>query len=97
MNMDYKPWFYKYYRYLTGNRNGSTTYNSTRFIDAIQRYSKVSELESEQPYGVVGNTSGFDKLIDLLTKSNYSFEDINDSLIKTYKENIDNVNVVFDL
>lgn len=89
--MDFKPWFYKYYRYLTGNRNGSTTYNSTRFIDAIQRYSKVSELESEQPYGVVGNTSGLDKLIDLLTKSNYSFEDINDSLIKTYKENIDNV------
>ena len=88
--MDYKPWFYKYYRYLTGNRNGTTTYNSTRFIDAIQRYSKVESLEREQPYGVVGNVTGFDKLIDLLTKSNYSFEDVNDSLIKTYKENIEN-------
>lgn len=90
MNMDFKPWFYKYYRYLTGNRNGKTTYNSTRFIDAIERYSKVESLEEYQPYGVVGNTTGMDKLIDLLTKSNYSFEDINDSLIKTYKENIEN-------
>lgn len=90
MNMKYNPWFYEYYKYLQGNRNGISTYNSTRYIDAFERYQKVSDLMENQPYGIVGNNHGFEKLIDLLSKSNYTFEDINDSLIRTYKENLQN-------
>lgn len=90
MNMNYNPWFYKYYRYLKGKRNGVESYNSTRYIDAFERYSKVESLLQDQPYGIVSTTKGFERLIDLLTKSNYTFEDINDSLIKTYKENLQN-------
>ena len=78
MNMDFGPWFYNYYRYLKGNRDGKESFNSTRFIDTMERFQKVKDLFNLQPYGIVGNTSGFEKLIDLMTRSNYTFEDIND-------------------
>lgn len=90
MNMDFGPWFYNYYRYLKGKRDGKESFNSTRFIDTMERFRKVTELFNSQPYGIVGNTSGFEKLIDLMTRSNYTFEDINDALIKTYKANLQN-------
>lgn len=90
MNMKYNPWFNEYYRYTKGKRDGIETYNSTRYVDAFERYSKVSDLKGLQQYGIVGNNRGFDKLIELLSKSNYTFEDINDSLIQTYKENLQN-------
>ena len=76
MNMDFGPWFYNYYRYLKGNRDGKESFNSTRFIDTMERFQKVKDLFNLQPYGIVGNTSGFEKLIDLMTRSNYTFEDM---------------------
>lgn len=90
MNMKYNPWFSKYYKYLKGKLNGNEHYNDTRFVNTMDRLSKVTSLLNFQEYGIVGNKNGFDKLINLLSRSNYTFEDINDSLIKTYKENLEN-------
>ena len=92
--MNYNKWFYDQHRYLTGNRNGNITFNDTKWADINDRYKTIidegSKLLEEQPFGVMGNNKGFDKLIDLMSKSNYTFEDVNGSLIKTYKQSLKN-------
>lgn len=92
--MNYNKWFYEQHRYLTGIRNGKESYNDTKAIDVGERYKTLidmsSQLLSEQPFGVVGNNAGFDRLIDLMSRSNYTFEDINQSLIETYDISLKN-------
>ena len=95
MKINYNSWFYKTHKYLTSlNKDGIINYNDTKWVPMNDRYKRLIELESElsneQPFGIVGNKRGFDKLISLLEESNYSFEDINDSLIETYKNSLTN-------
>lgn len=94
MIMNYNNWFYNYHKYFTGNRDGKVSFNDTKWITMNERYKKLvdmsSELLSQQPYAVMGNNRGFDKLLDLMARSNYTFEDINESLINTYKMSLQN-------
>ena len=94
--MNYNNWFYQQHKYSTGSRNNgkTTTFNDTKWVDINNRYKTLlkmnSQLLSDQPYGVIGNNTGFDKLIDLMTRSNYTFDDIDDSLIETYNVSLKN-------
>lgn len=94
MKMNYNDWFYNQHRYLKGNRNGKITFNDTKWVDINKRYRTLIDMESEllneQPFGVVGNNTGFDKLLDLMSRSNYTFDDINESLIDTYQVSLKN-------
>ena len=95
MKMNYNSWFYKTHVYLQNvDKNGLVDYNDTKTINLGDRYNKLvkleSELFSEQPFGVISNKRGFNKLIDLMEKSNYTFDDINDSLVDTYRMSLTN-------
>lgn len=94
MKINYNDWFNRQYNYLIGNRKGIKTYNDTKWVNINKRYKKLINIESEllndQPFGVVGNNTGFNKLIDLMGKSNYTFNDINDSLVEAYKISLKN-------
>lgn len=88
MIMNYKNWFYNQYKYLYGNRDGKETFNDTKWININERYKKLLELNSnllnKQPYDVIGNNNAMNQLIDLMVKSNYTFEDLDKSLINIY-------------
>lgn len=92
--MNYNSWFFNQHKYLTGNREGKITFNDTKSISMYDRYKTLvdmnSELLNEQPFNVIGNNNGFDKLIDLMGRSNYTFDDINTSLIDTYRVSLQN-------
>lgn len=92
--MNYDSWFYNQHKYLTGSRDGKTTFNDTKWVNMNKRYKRLVDMESplltEQPFAVMSNNNGFDKLIDLLARSNYTFEDINESLIETYRMSLQN-------
>jgi hypothetical protein len=92
--MNYNAWFNKYHQYLTGVRNGTRTFNDTKWKTINDRYSKLIDLMSplldEQPYNVIGNYTGFEQYFDLMTRSNYTFEDVDRSLIETYKATLQN-------
>lgn len=94
MSSNFPNWFYEQHKYLTGSRDGEDSYNDTKWVNINKRFKtlmeKRSQLLNEQPFGVVGNDRGFDKLIDLLSRSNYTFDDINDSLIDTYRVSLKN-------
>ena len=94
MKMNYKNWFYEQYKYLQGNRDGVNTYNDTKWVDINTRYKNLidmnSELLSKQSFGIIGNNKGFDKLIDLMSRSNYTFDDVNTSLIDTFNRSLKN-------
>ena len=95
MRMNYNRWFYETHAYLYNtNKDGIIDYNDTKYIGIGDRYKRLvdlrSDLFSEQPFGVISNKRGFDKLIDLLEKSNYTFGDINDSLTDSYKLSLTN-------
>lgn len=94
LKMDYNSWFYNQHKYLTGSRDGNKSFVDTKWINFNKRYRKLvdmgSDLMNEQPYVVIGNNNGFDKLLDLMSRSNYAFQDINDSLIKTYRMSLQN-------
>ena len=95
MKMNYNSWFYRTHAYLqNAGKNGLVDYNDTKQVPMSDRFNKLVELESElfaeQPFGVIANRRGFNKLIDLLEKSNYTFEDINDSLVDAYKQSLTN-------
>ena len=91
MKMNYQDWFYHYHRYLTSD---SGDYQDTKWVNLHERYENLLDFASylidNQPFGVIGNDYGFDQLLSLLAESNYSFEDINDSLIKTYQQILQN-------
>lgn len=94
MQINYHDWFLKSHHYLTGTRDGVTTYNDTKWVTLNKRLETLIGLNSElikyQPYNVVGNYTAFKRLMDLLEKSNYTFEDMDQSLIKTYKMSLQN-------
>ena len=92
--MNYNKWFYNQHRYLKNSRNGLEGFNDTKWIDINKRYEKLVAMESEllleQPFLVQGNNVGFDKLIDLMGRSNYTFGDIDDALSETYRVSLQN-------
>lgn len=92
--MNYNDWFYKYHKYLTGVRNGQRTFNDTKWQTINDRYTRLvdtmSSLLDEQPYNVIGNYTGYQQYFDLMTKSNYTFEDVDQSLIETYRMTLQN-------
>ena len=81
MIMNYDNWFYNQHKYTTGSRDGKKSFNDTKWINMNKRYETLVELESEllneQPFAVMGNNNGFDRLINLITKTNYTYENIN--------------------
>lgn len=92
--MNYNPWFHKYHHYLSGVRNGTRTFNDTKWKTINDRYTKLadtmSSLLDDQPYNVIGNYAGYQQYFELMTKSNYTFEDIDQSLIETYRATLQN-------
>ena len=89
--MNYNKWFYEYNKYL---KTRSGNYNDTNWSNYNERfkalYDMSSSLVDDQPFGVIANNTGFDKLIDLMGRSNYTFDDINESLIQTYEYSLQN-------
>jgi len=86
--MNYNKWFYNQHKYLKNIRDNSEGFNDTKWVTINKRYQILDDMKSEllsQGLLVHGNNTGFDKLIDLMGRSNYTFEDINDSLIDTYR------------
>lgn len=94
MRINYNTWFYKQHHYTQGTRDGVTSYNDTKWNNIAERMKTLTELQSrlitEQPFGVVSNYTGFDKLISLMDRSDYTFHDINDALIDTYNMSLKN-------
>ena len=94
MIINYNKWFYDQHRYLTGSRNNVEGHVDTKWIDFNKRYQNLinahSTLMRNQPFMVYGNKYGFDELIDLLAKSNYTFSDIDDALSDTYRMSLQN-------
>ena len=94
MIMNYNEWFHQYHKYLTGERDGVETFNDTKWKYINDRYQTLidlsSQLISKQPYGVVGNYTGFRQLTELMEQSNYTFEDLNASLVETYRMSLQN-------
>ena len=70
------------------------TYNDTKWKTINDRILPLVESQSrlieDQPFAVVGNSYGIDKLMNLMQDSNYTFDDINDALVETYKFNYKN-------
>lgn len=95
MKMPFHEWFYRTHAYLqNAGKDGFVDYNDTKQVPMSDRFNRLVELESrlfaEQPYGVIANRRGFNKLIDLMETSNYTFENINESLIDTYQHSLTN-------
>lgn len=92
--MNYNNWFFDQYKYLKGKRKGVETYNDTKWVNLYNRYKTLTSMESqlfaEQPFGIVGNNYGFEQLLELMGRSNYTFEDLNKSLINTYNVSLKN-------
>lgn len=88
MKANYNRWFYEYNKYLAQQSN-DPEFNDTRHVDIVNRLKPLMDINSsllnEQPFGVVSNNNGLYHLVDLLSKSSYTFEDIDQSLIETYK------------
>lgn len=85
MIMNYNNWFYEFNKYIHGNRG----YNDDSWVDIGDKYKNLinlhSQLFEQQPFGVVGNRRGFEQLTNLMVKSNYRFNEIDDALLKTYE------------
>ena len=91
MKVNFNEWFYKYHHYL---KNDSSYYQDTKWVNVNDRLRRLIDLESdiitEQPFNVVSNKYGFDRLIELLDKSNYTFDDVDDALVDTYRMSYEN-------
>ena len=90
MKVNYKNWFYESHKYL--KTTDTKEFIDTKNINQNKVLLKLHDLSllASQPFGIVGNKKGFDRLIDLMQSSNYTFDDINDSLIETYKMSLSN-------
>lgn len=75
-------------------RNNIEDFNDTKWYNINERIQTLIDLESEllieQPTFVQGNNKGFDMLLDLLGRSNYTFEDLDDSLKEAYRVSLQN-------
>lgn len=91
MKMNYNDWFYRQYNYLP---KGERSCGDNKWVNINQRYQRLLELQStlfaEQPFSVVANKYGFDKLIRLMSKSNYTFGDLDHALVDTYRVSLKN-------
>ena len=94
MPINYNTWFYEYHKYLKGTKPGNDEYNDTKWVELGKRYQTLIDIGSRilinQPYGVIGNHYAFERLIELLGRSNYTFGDINEALLETYNVNLRN-------
>lgn len=92
--MNYNAWFHNQHRYHKGSRDGVEGFNDTKWANINERFRKLIDMESEllteQPFMVNGNNTGFDKLIDLMGRSNYTFEDLDKSMRDTYRISLQN-------
>ena len=84
MKMNFNNWFYEFHKYFQPD--------DTSWVDIATRYKRLQALQSDltakQPYGVVGNYYGFEKLFELMSKSNYSFHNVNDAMVETYEKTL---------
>lgn len=94
MIMNYNKWFFNQHQYLKNTRDGNQGFNDTKWVNINKRYKTLVDMESslliEQPLLIHGNNTGFDKLIDLLGRSNYTFEDLDESMKDTYRVSLQN-------
>ena len=94
MIMNYNKWFYDQHKYRTGSRNNVEGYVDTKWYTINERFKNLvdvhSQLITEQPFMVYGNKYGFDELIDLMSRSNYTFEDLDAALSDTYRVSLQN-------
>ena len=92
MKANYNEWFYKYNQYIaTKDRSVIKDYNDTSWVNIMTRIKQLESVGSSlvtQPLGVAGTERGFSHLLDLMVKSNYSFNDIDDSLMEAYKKTL---------
>lgn len=92
MKANYNSWFYSQHKYRKSKRNGVESFNDTKWVNDVDRLRTLvdmeSELLSEQPSLVRANNKGFDMLLDLLGRSNYTFEDLSESLKETYRTSL---------
>lgn len=92
--MNFNNWFYSFHKYRTSKRNGEESFTDTKSYNINERFKRLVEMESaliaEQPDIVVGNNKGFDMLLDLMGRSNYTFEDLDKSLSETYRVSLQN-------
>ena len=92
--MNFNNWFYSSHKYRTSKRNGEESFTDTKSYNINERFKRLVEMESEliaeQPDIVVGNNKGFDMLLDLMGRSNYTFEDLDKSLSETYRVSLQN-------
>ena len=67
-------------------------YNDTNWTNIHERLQRLIDINStilaEQPRAVVGNDYGMERLLTLMEKSGYTFNDINDALIETYEHSL---------
>lgn len=94
MRINYNGWFYQQHHYTQGTRDGIDSYNDTKWKNINERLKTLKSLQSslltEQPYGVIANRNGLEQLIALMDRSDYTFSDVNDALIDTYKMSLQN-------
>lgn len=92
--INYNDWFYKYHAYISGTRDGLIGYNDNKWKTINDRLLPLinsgSDLISDQPFMVVGNNYGFDRLLNMMQDSNYTYDDVDNALIETYKFNYKN-------
>ena len=94
LKMNYNAWFYNQYKYRTSKRNDIESFTDTKWVDIHNRLRTLQEMQSdlltEQPTLVQGNNKGFDMLLDLMARSNYTFEDLDKSLVETFRTSLQN-------
>ena len=92
--MNYNGWFYDQHKYFKGSRTGITDFIDNKWVNINDRFRSLMDMESEliaeQPFMINGNNTGFDKLIDLMGRSNYTFEDLDESMKETYRVSLQN-------
>ena len=92
MKVNYNNWFYEYNKYIqTNDRGNNKSYNDTNWIPIMKRIKALESAGDDfitQPFGISGTERGFSHLLDLMVKSNYSFKNIDDSLMNSYKKTL---------
>lgn len=92
MKANYNAWFYDQHKYRKSKRDNVESYNDTKWVKDYDRFKTLVDMESEllneQPDLVRANNKGFDMLLDLLGRSNYTFEDLSESLKETYRTSL---------
>jgi hypothetical protein len=91
--INYNGWFFDQFKYKNHGPNFKADYTDTKWANISNRLRNLIDTEStllEDQLGVVANNRGFDHLIDLMGRSNYTFEDVNKGLIDTYHTSLKN-------